>query len=70
MRQAETELRAIQARLNKLYPNDNDPRQGARVAPLRNALVGETPLWILMGAAAIVLAIACANVANLLLART
>src|SRR5579864_9130778 len=68
-RQAETELRAIQARLNKLYPKDSDPRQGARVAPLRNALVGETPLWILMGAAAIVLAIACANVANLLLAR-
>ena len=70
-RQAQTELRAIQARLNKLYPKDSDPRRGATVEPLRNALVGETrtALWILMGAAAIVLAIACANVANLLLAR-
>jgi putative ABC transport system permease protein len=70
-RQAEAELRAIQTRLNKLYPNDTDPRMGATVEPLRNALVGETQtaLWILMGAAAIVLAIGCANVANLLLAR-
>ena len=70
-RQAETELRAIQARLNKQYPKDTDARLGAAVEPLRNALVGETQtaLWVLMVAAAIVLAIACANVANLLLAR-
>ena len=69
--QAEAELRAIQARLNKLYPKDTDPRLVAAVEPLRNALVGETrtALWILMGAAGIVLAIACANIANLLLAR-
>jgi putative ABC transport system permease protein len=69
--QAETELRAIQSRLNRMYPKDSDPRLGATVEPLRTALVGETrtALWVLMGAAAMVLAIACANVANLLLAR-
>jgi predicted permease len=70
-RQAETELRSIQTRLNQMYPKDTDPRMGAAVEPMRNALVGDTrmALWILMGAAAMVLAIACANVANLLLAR-
>jgi putative ABC transport system permease protein len=70
-RQAETELRAIQARLDRMYPTDTDPRMGVAVEPLRNTLVGDTrnALWILMGAAAMVLAIACANVANLLLAR-
>src|SRR5262249_18620775 len=48
-RQAETELRAIQARLNKLYPKENDSRLGAAVEPLRTALVGDmrTALWIL-----------------------
>jgi predicted permease len=70
-RQAETELRAIQTRLNQQYAKENDPRLGVAVEPLRNSLVGDTrtALWILMGAAGIVLAIACANVANLLLAR-
>jgi putative ABC transport system permease protein len=70
-RQAETELRAIQARLDRMYPKDNEPRESVAIEPLRNALVGDTrtALWILMGAAAMVLAIACANVANLLLAR-
>ncbi len=69
--QASAELRAIQTRLNRQYPGDTDPRMGAWAEPLRDALVGDTriELWILMGAAAMVLLIACANVANLLLAR-
>ena len=71
VRQAELELQEIQRQINKTYPNDTDARTGANIEPLRDQLVGKIgpALWILMGAAAIVLLIACGNVANLLLAR-
>jgi len=44
----------------------------AVVRPLADEMLGsiERPLWVLLGAAAIVLLIACANVANLFLVRT
>lgn len=44
---------------------------GAEVHPLRDELVAdvETALWFLLGAMAVVLAIACANVANLVLVQ-
>lgn len=71
VRQAEIELQQIQKGINETYPHEIDARMSASLEPLADALVGKIgpTLWILMGAAAIVLLIACGNVANLLLSR-
>ena len=68
--QGEADLRGIAAELEKQFPDSNE-KVGAAVTPLKEALVGNTgeQLYILLGAVALVLLIACANVANLLLAR-
>src|SRR5271166_3427626 len=69
-RQAETAMQAIARRLAQENPNSN-AGYGAEVIPLREQVLGNigATLWMLTAAVAFVLLIACANVANLLLAR-
>jgi putative ABC transport system permease protein len=68
--QARGEIKAISARLEKLYPATN-AGVGANVRPLLDSLLGNyrTSLGLLLGAVAVVLLIACANLANLLAVR-
>ncbi len=67
---AQADTDNITARLEQQYPEANTG-WGATVFPIVADMVAEydTALWVMMGAVGFVLLIACANVANLMLAR-
>ena len=70
VRQAQADLAVIARRLEERYPDSNE-KVGAAVVSMKEQLTGSSrePLLILLGAVALVLLVACANVANLLLIR-
>ncbi|HEX4440746.1 MAG TPA: ABC transporter permease [Thermoanaerobaculia bacterium] len=69
--EAQAELAGIAASLEKQYPKENEG-WGVRLVPLAESLVSgfRTALLVLLGAVALVFVIGCANIANLLLARS
>ncbi|HXT41233.1 MAG TPA: ABC transporter permease [Candidatus Angelobacter sp.] len=70
LEKARTDLDLIAVRLEQQYPESNKTRR-VQIDRLLDNKVGNVrrALWILLGAVTFVLVIACANVANLLLAR-
>jgi predicted permease len=68
--EAQAELAVIARRLAAQFPASNAGR-GMLVRPLQQEVVGDigSTLWLLLAAVALVLLIACVNVASLLLAR-
>jgi putative ABC transport system permease protein len=69
--QAQAELNALQQRLTKDHPDDYSS-SGIKLTPVHDQFTGtvSSTLFLLFGAVGFVMLIGCANVANLMLART
>jgi len=69
---ARAEMNSIAWQLAREFPKDYPPDASVLILPLRESWYGKiaTALWLLFGATGVVLLIACANVANLLLAQS
>jgi putative ABC transport system permease protein len=68
---AQSQLTAVMTRLESENPESHEDRR-MRIVPLHEDVVGSsvTAVYVLMGAAGLVLLIACLNVANLFLTRS
>lgn len=73
LRQAQSEMNTVTARLRREYPGVYPPNGGLtfRIVPLLEQVVGNVrhTLYLLLGAVGFVLLIACVNLANLQLSR-
>lgn len=72
VREAEADFTVIANRLSKVYPKDYPKHFSVQLQSLTNLVVGKfkTTLFIVLAAVGLLLLIGCANVANLLLARS
>jgi putative ABC transport system permease protein len=70
LEQAQAQMTAIGTRLSEKYPDSNQGKNVA-VTRLRDEMVGNfrLTLWVMLAAVGVVLLIACANLANMLLAK-